>query len=69
MGLKRFSIMPRNIPVIKEMVSKLSYAELAESVFHMESLESTEEVALWLKNINKRMLGDVFEKLFITAEV
>ena len=69
MGLRRFSIMPRNIPIIKEMVSKLSYAELAESVFHMESLESTEEVALWLKNMNKRMLGDVFEKLCITAEV
>jgi phosphotransferase system enzyme I (PtsI) len=69
MGLKRFSIMPRNIPVVKELVSKISYAEVAECVFHMESLESTEEVALWLKNINKRMVGDVFDKLSITAEV
>ena len=57
-GLRRFSVIPRKIPVLKELISKINFAEVAESVFHLESLDSTEEVAKWLKNLNKRLFGD-----------
>jgi phosphoenolpyruvate-protein phosphotransferase (PTS system enzyme I) len=61
LGLKRFSVIPRNIPLIKELISKISFAEVAESVSHLESLDSTEEVGRWLKNLNKRIFGDILE--------
>jgi phosphotransferase system enzyme I (PtsI) len=69
-GLRRFSVAPRNIPILKEIISKISFAEAAESVFHLESLDSTEEVAKWLKNLNRRMLGDaLLEHLQLSGEV
>ncbi len=68
-GLRRFSVSPRNIPILKELISKMSFAEAAESVSHLESLDSTEEVSKWLKNLNRRMFGDVLEKLPLTGEV
>jgi phosphotransferase system enzyme I (PtsI) len=69
LGLTRFSMIPRNIPIIKELVSRISYAEAAESVSHIDSLESTEAVSHWLKNLNKRLFGDFFEKLPQSTEV
>jgi phosphoenolpyruvate-protein phosphotransferase (PTS system enzyme I) len=69
LGLTRFSVIPRNIPILKELISRISFAEAAESVSHIDSLESTEEVSRWLKNLNKRLLGDFLDKLPHTAEV
>ncbi len=69
LGLKRFSVIPRAIPIIKEIVSRVSFAEAAESVSHIDSLESTEEVSKWLKSLHKRLLGELLEKLPLVAEV
>jgi len=69
LGLQRFSMFPRNIPIIKELISRISFAEAAESVSHLDSFDTTEELSRWLKNLNKRMLGDFFEKLPMTMEV
>ncbi|HMD69662.1 MAG TPA: phosphoenolpyruvate--protein phosphotransferase, partial [Chitinivibrionales bacterium] len=63
MGLTRFSVIPRVIPVLKEIFSRVSFAEAAESVSHIDSLDSTEEVSKWLKGLHKRLLGDLLEKL------
>jgi len=60
LGLKRFSVIPKNIPILKELISKISFAEAAEGVSHMESLDSTEEMSKWLKSFNKRIIGDSF---------
>ncbi len=69
LGLKRFSVIPRVIPILKEIISRVSLAEVAESVSHVDSLDSTEEVSKWLKGLHKRFLGELLEKLPITAEV
>jgi phosphoenolpyruvate-protein phosphotransferase (PTS system enzyme I) len=69
LGLQRFSMIPRNIPVIKELISRISFAEAAESVSHIDSFDSTEDVSRWLKNLNKRLVGDFLEKLPMTTEV
>jgi phosphoenolpyruvate-protein phosphotransferase (PTS system enzyme I) len=68
-GLRSFSVIPRNIPILKELISKISFAEVAESVSHLESLDSTEEVHRWLKNLNKRIYGDILDRLPLTGEV
>jgi phosphotransferase system enzyme I (PtsI) len=69
LGLQRFSMIPRNIPVIKELISRISFAEAAESASHIDSFESTDDVSRWLKNLNKRLAGDFLEKLPMTTEV
>ena len=69
LGLRRFSVIPRNIPILKELIANISFAEAAESVSHIESIVSTPELAQWLKNLNKRLLGNVLEKLPIEVDV
>jgi phosphotransferase system enzyme I (PtsI) len=69
LGLQRFSMIPRNIPIIKELISRISFAEAAESVSHIDSFDSTEDVSHWLKNLNKRLIGDFLERLPLTTEV
>lgn len=69
LGLKRFSVIPRNIPILKELISRISFAEASESVSHVDSFDSTEDVSRWLKNLNRRVLGDLLDKLPLTAEV
>jgi phosphoenolpyruvate-protein phosphotransferase (PTS system enzyme I) len=69
LGLRRFSVNPRSIPVIKELVSKISFAEVAESASHLESLDSTEEVYRWLKNLNRRMFVDILDRLPVFGEI
>lgn len=69
LGLRRFSVIPRVIPVIKELIANISFAEAAESVSHLEAIDSTTELAQWLKNLNKRLLGDVLSTLPIQVEV
>jgi phosphotransferase system enzyme I (PtsI) len=68
LGLRRFSVMPRNIPIIKELISRVSYAATAEAVSHIEAIESTEAAGTWLRSINKRLLGDALEQLGVTEE-
>ena len=69
LGLKRFSVIPRTIPIIKELISRISFAEAAESVSHIDSFDSTEDMSKWLKNLNKRLLGELLDKLPMAAEV
>jgi phosphotransferase system enzyme I (PtsI) len=69
LGLKRFSVIPRNIPLIKELITNISYAEAAESISHIDAIESTEDMSQWLKNLNKRLLGDVLSTLPLTVDV
>ena len=63
LGLRRFSVMPRSIPLIKEILSNISFAEAAESISHIDVIESTEEMMQWLKNLNLRLLGDVLKRI------
>ncbi|HLV32450.1 MAG TPA: phosphoenolpyruvate--protein phosphotransferase [Chitinispirillaceae bacterium] len=69
LGLRRFSVIPRNIPLIKEIIANISFAEAAESISHIDAIESTEDMDEWLKNLNKRLLGNVLEKLPLTVGV
>jgi phosphotransferase system enzyme I (PtsI) len=63
MGLRRFSVMPRSIPLIKEILANISFAEAAEAITHIEAIESTEEMTQLLKNLNIRLLGDVLKRI------
>lgn len=69
LGLRRFSVIPRNIPLIKEIIANISFAEAAESISHIDAIESTEDMDEWLKNLNKRLLGNVLDKLPLTVGV
>ncbi len=69
LGLKRFSVIPRNIPLIKELIANVSFAEAAESISHIDAIESTEDMSQWLKGLNKRLLGDVLHSLPLTVDV
>jgi phosphotransferase system enzyme I (PtsI) len=69
LGLRRFSVIPRTIPLIKELIANVNFAEAAESISHIEAIESTEDMSYWLKNLNKRLLGDVLQKLPVSVDV
>ena len=69
LGLRRFSVIPRNIPLIKEIISHLSYVEAAESISHIDAIDSTEDMSRWLKNLNRRLLGEVLAKLPVSVDV
>lgn len=69
LGLRKFSVIPRNIPLIKEIIANISFAEAAESISHIDAIESTEDMDGWLKNLNRRLLGDVLDKLPLTVGV
>ena len=69
LGLRKFSVTPRSIPLVKEIISHISYVEAAESISHIEAIDSTEDMSRWLKNLNKRLLGDVLPKLPVGVEV
>ncbi|MFW6245552.1 MAG: phosphoenolpyruvate--protein phosphotransferase [Fibrobacterota bacterium] len=63
LGLRRFSVMPRNIPIIKELIANISFAEAAESISHIDAIESTEDMRQWLVNLNRRLLGSAVHKV------
>lgn len=69
LGLRRFSVIPKNIPLIKEIIANTSFAEAAESISHIDAIDSTEDMSQWLKNLNKRLLGDVLQKLPVSVDV
>ncbi|MDR0331772.1 MAG: phosphoenolpyruvate--protein phosphotransferase [Chitinispirillales bacterium] len=63
LGLRRFSVMPRSIPLIKEIISNISFAEAAESISHIDVIESMDDMLAWLKNLNARLLGDLMKRI------
>lgn len=63
LGLRRFSVMPRNVPVIKELISRVNSQAAAEAVSHVEAIDSPDASATWLKNLNRRLLGSAFQEL------
>jgi len=69
LGLRRFSVIPRNIPILKELISRVSVAEASESVSHIDSIRTTEGMHEWLRNLNTRMVGDVLARLPVTTDV
>lgn len=69
LGLRRFSVMPRNIPLIKELIANISFAEAAESISHIDAIESTEDMRQWLVNLNRRLLGNVVHKVSLPEGV
>ncbi|MBN1131377.1 MAG: phosphoenolpyruvate--protein phosphotransferase [Chitinispirillaceae bacterium] len=69
LGLKRFSVIPRVIPLIKEIISRISFLEVAESISYIDAVDSTEDMSRWLKNLNKRFLGDLLDKFPVTVDV
>jgi phosphotransferase system enzyme I (PtsI) len=69
LGLRRFSVVPKNIPILKELISCISFAEAAESVSHFDAVSLSKNMQEWLKNLNKRMLGEGMDQLPLTADV
>lgn len=63
LGLTRFSVIPKIIPVIKELISNISYVEAAESVSHLFAIETSEGIRRWIKRINRQMGGDILQKI------
>ncbi|MDR0306497.1 MAG: phosphoenolpyruvate--protein phosphotransferase [Chitinispirillales bacterium] len=63
LGLRRFSVIPRSIPLIKEILANISFAEAAESISHIDAIESTEDMMQWLKNLNRRHLGNLMDRI------
>ena len=63
LGLTRFSVIPRNIPVIKELISNISFVEAAESVSHLSAIDSSEGINRWIKRVNKQMAGELLQKI------
>ena len=61
LGLKKFSVIPKNIPIIKELISKISFMEAAESVSHLP--ESSASISRWIRRVNKQMVGEVLDKI------
>ncbi len=69
LGHKRFSVIPRAIPILKELISRVSFAEASESVSHIDSLDSTEDVSKLLRSLHKRLFGELIDKLPLSADV
>jgi phosphotransferase system enzyme I (PtsI) len=63
LGLKIFSVIPKNIPIIKELISNISFLEAAESASHLPAIESSEGISRWIKRVNKQMAGEILEKI------
>ncbi|KMQ52483.1 Phosphoenolpyruvate-protein phosphotransferase of PTS system [Chitinispirillum alkaliphilum] len=62
LGLRRFSVIPRNIPIIKEIISQISLIEAVEHISHIDAIETTKNMASWLTASNQRMLGDALDR-------
>jgi phosphotransferase system enzyme I (PtsI) len=63
LGLRRFSVIPRSVPLVKEIIANISFAEAAASVSMLDVIESTDEMLEWLKNLNSRRLGDLLKRI------
>ena len=63
LGLKRFSVIPKNISIIKELISKISFMEAAESASHLPAIDSSAGISRWIRRVNKQMAGEILEKI------
>ncbi len=63
LGLTRFSVIPRNIPIIKELISNISFGEAAENIRHIFAIDTADSISRWIKKINKQMVGDILAKI------
>jgi phosphotransferase system enzyme I (PtsI) len=63
LGLTRFSVIPRNIPIIKELIANISFAEAVENVTHLFAIETSDAISNWIKRVNKQMVGDLLQKI------
>ena len=68
LGLTRFSVIPSNIPVIKEIVSCVNSVELREEISHILSLDNSEAIADWVDSMNQNIIGDIFKRYHIGSE-
>jgi len=41
--------------LIKELIANVSYAEAAESISHIDSIDSPEEMSEWLKQVESEL--------------
>lgn len=63
LGLTCFSVIPRNIPYIKELISNISYVEASENVSHLFAIDTADAINRWIKRINKQMVGELLSKI------
>lgn len=68
LGLRRFSVMPRSVPIVKELISRVSFVAAEEAVSHLAGIESTGSSVAWLRNINKRLLDNALADLGVLSE-
>ena len=68
LGLNRFSVIPNNIPIIKEIVSNLSFIELQEEISHLLTIDNSESIKEWIDIMNDKLVGDVLRKYHIGTE-
>jgi len=63
LGLTRFSVTPKNIPIIKELISNISLMEAAEHASHLFAINNSEGISRWIKRMNKNMAGDILDRI------
>ncbi len=63
LGLRRFSVIPKNIPIIKELISHISFREASEHVSHSDAVTSTKDISSWLEDFNYQLFGDLIDSL------
>jgi len=63
LGLTRFSVVSSMIPIIKEIVSSVTLAEIKEETNHMLfNMKSTDAVAAWIDGMNDKYCKEIFNK-------
>ncbi len=68
LGLTRFSVIPSNIPIIKEIITCVNSNELKEEISHILSLDNSEAIGDWVDSINDNLIGDIFKRYHIGSE-
>lgn len=68
LGLTRFSVIPSNIPIIKEIINNVNSIELREEINHILSLDNSQAITNWVNNMNTSIVGDIFKRYHIGSE-
>ncbi|MBN1982443.1 MAG: phosphoenolpyruvate--protein phosphotransferase [Chitinivibrionales bacterium] len=63
LGLTRFSVIPKNIPIIKELLSNFSSMEALENVTHLFAIDNSDGIAREINRINKQLIGHLLAKI------
>lgn len=63
LGLKRFSVTPKNIPLIKEIITHVSFKDASERVKDILIHRTLEEMADRVVLLNKNALGKTYDEL------